>query len=171
MAKTTITIPAAPTIVVVGTPITARATITASMPYDGVSEFNKNPLGAASQNFISWLTINAFDNGDTPANMVSLDTGSAIPPNWTYPSTPSGTSDTITGLTIDGYDGRIYVSIGGEDPRVVTQMELEERLAARDVSAKSVVMIQCVGCRNEDHPYCSRICCSEAIKNSLEIKT
>ena len=35
---------------------------------------------------------------------------------------------------------------------------------------KSVVMIQCVGSRNEERPYCSRICCSVAIKNALKIK-
>ncbi len=34
----------------------------------------------------------------------------------------------------------------------------------------NVLMIQCVGSRDEDHPYCSRICCSQAIKNALEIK-
>jgi heterodisulfide reductase subunit A2 len=31
-------------------------------------------------------------------------------------------------------------------------------------------MIQCVGCRNEDRNYCSRICCSESIKNALKLK-
>ena len=31
-------------------------------------------------------------------------------------------------------------------------------------------MIQCVGSRNDEHPYCSRICCSMAIKNALAIK-
>jgi heterodisulfide reductase subunit A len=31
-------------------------------------------------------------------------------------------------------------------------------------------MIQCVGSRNDEHPYCSRICCSEAVKNALKIK-
>jgi heterodisulfide reductase subunit A len=31
-------------------------------------------------------------------------------------------------------------------------------------------MIQCVGSRDEERPYCSRICCSEAIKNALKIK-
>jgi len=32
------------------------------------------------------------------------------------------------------------------------------------------VMIQCVGCRNEDRNYCSRICCTHAIKNALKLK-
>ncbi len=32
-------------------------------------------------------------------------------------------------------------------------------------------MIQCVGSRDSERPYCSRVCCSEAIKNALKIKT
>ncbi len=31
-------------------------------------------------------------------------------------------------------------------------------------------MIQCVGCRNEERNYCSRLCCSESIKNALLLK-
>ena len=31
-------------------------------------------------------------------------------------------------------------------------------------------MIQCVGCRNEDRNYCSRVCCSHAVKNALRLK-
>jgi heterodisulfide reductase subunit A-like polyferredoxin len=36
--------------------------------------------------------------------------------------------------------------------------------------AKTVVMIQCVGSRDADHPYCSRVCCADAVKNALKIK-
>ena len=31
-------------------------------------------------------------------------------------------------------------------------------------------MIQCVGSRDEEHPYCSRICCTQAIKNARKLK-
>jgi len=58
----------------------------------------------------------------------------------------------------------------GQDPRVMTQLELESRLAQGAVSAKTVAMIQCVGSRDEERTYCSRICCSEAVKNALKIK-
>jgi len=61
----------------------------------------------------------------------------------------------------------------GEDDRVVTHLELEGRISEADekiVSAKSLVMIQCVGCRNEDRNYCSRLCCSESVKNALKLK-
>ncbi|OPX89199.1 MAG: putative glutamate synthase (NADPH) small subunit [Pelotomaculum sp. PtaB.Bin104] len=61
----------------------------------------------------------------------------------------------------------------GEDPRVMTHLELEEQIAAREekvINAGSIVMIQCVGCRNEDRNYCSRLCCSESVKNALKLK-
>ncbi len=58
----------------------------------------------------------------------------------------------------------------GVDERVLTQRELEEGLANGQFNAGTVAMIQCVGCRNEDRPYCSRICCSQAVKNALKIK-
>jgi len=61
----------------------------------------------------------------------------------------------------------------GEDERVMTQVELEDKIARADekvLNSQSVVMIQCVGCRNEDRNYCSRICCSESVKNALLLK-
>ncbi|MFH1807560.1 MAG: FAD-dependent oxidoreductase [Pseudomonadota bacterium] len=61
----------------------------------------------------------------------------------------------------------------GEDPRVLTQLELEQRLAdgAPELQqAQSLVMIQCVGCRNADHNYCARVCCGQAVKNALALK-
>ncbi|MHC4779114.1 MAG: CoB--CoM heterodisulfide reductase iron-sulfur subunit A family protein, partial [Planctomycetota bacterium] len=61
----------------------------------------------------------------------------------------------------------------GTDDRVLTQLELEERIAAGDqkvMHAESLVMIQCVGCRQEDRNYCARICCSQAVKNALKLK-
>jgi heterodisulfide reductase subunit A-like polyferredoxin len=59
----------------------------------------------------------------------------------------------------------------GEDPRVVTQLELGARLAEKGAGdLNEVVMIQCVGSRNEENPNCSRICCQSAIKNALHIK-
>ncbi len=58
-----------------------------------------------------------------------------------------------------------------ETDNVVTQMELTERIEEKGVKdLKQVVMIQCVGSRDEDHPNCSRVCCQSAIKNALHIK-
>jgi heterodisulfide reductase subunit A len=60
----------------------------------------------------------------------------------------------------------------GKSDRVLTQAELEKQLHEKTWSAKgqNIVMIQCVGSRNEKHPYCSRICCSMAVKNALAVK-
>jgi len=61
----------------------------------------------------------------------------------------------------------------GEDDRVLTQLELEEQITKGDeklINSRSLVMIQCVGCRQEDKNYCARICCSQAIKNALKLK-
>ena len=61
----------------------------------------------------------------------------------------------------------------GKDERVMTQLELGERIAREDETvtrAQSVVMIQCIGCRNEDRNYCSRVCCSHSVKNALKLK-
>jgi heterodisulfide reductase subunit A len=81
----------------------------------------------------------------------------------------------------------------GQSDRIVSQKELEEALAGikgqRDKgikgpaldpliprsldpsSLRSVVMIQCVGSREAERPYCSRICCTEAVKNALKLKS
>ncbi len=58
----------------------------------------------------------------------------------------------------------------GKDQRIVTQLELEKALSQGKIHPKNVVMIQCVGSRGEKVPYCSRICCTTAIKNALRIK-
>ncbi|KPL24476.1 MAG: hypothetical protein AMJ75_03675 [Phycisphaerae bacterium SM1_79] len=61
----------------------------------------------------------------------------------------------------------------GEDSRVITQRDLEEGIAHNHPELekiKSVVMIQCVGSREEQRPYCSRICCQQAIKNAISLK-
>ena len=86
--------------------------------------------------------------------------------------------------TID--HGVIIVATGGHEHRpemvlgnaikysdtVVTQRELEQRLAgkAKVKAPKSVVMVQCAGSRGDDLNYCSKVCCSHAVKNALKIK-
>ncbi len=69
-----------------------------------------------------------------------------------------------------GQEAKTEEYLYGQDARVVTQLELEEMLAASVEGLRSVVMIQCVGSRDEKRPYCSRVCCSQAIKNALKIK-
>ncbi|MFH1013544.1 MAG: FAD-dependent oxidoreductase [Thermoplasmatota archaeon] len=83
------------------------------------------------------------------------------------------------------HHGVILVTIGaeqyipnsfhyGKDPRVLIQSELEKKLSCLEPGnihdGEVFVMIQCVESRNDTRPYCSRICCMQALKNALKIK-
>ena len=78
---------------------------------------------------------------------------------------------TIIATGADEYKPTEYLY--GRNDRVLTQLELEEKITKREkevINSQSIVMIQCVGCRQEDRNYCSRICCTQAIKNALKLK-
>ena len=80
--------------------------------------------------------------------------------------------------------GAVIIATGGAEaesdayghgafPEVVTQKELEEGIAQNRIDPRqlnTVVMIQCVGSRVEPRNYCSRICCTAALKNALALK-
>jgi heterodisulfide reductase subunit A len=80
------------------------------------------------------------------------------------------------GAVIVATGGRPYEPkeyLYGQDDRILTQVEFSKRLLddpswARQL--KRIVMIQCVGSREPDFPYCSRVCCSAAVKNSIQLK-
>jgi heterodisulfide reductase subunit A len=78
----------------------------------------------------------------------------------------------VTLVTTGGREHRGTVYGLGSDPRIITQGDLEQMLAASD--PQSVVMLQCVGPWDQDGSeidfYCSRICCSVAAKNALRLK-
>ena len=76
-------------------------------------------------------------------------------------------------LAVGGSERQTELYLNGKHPGVLTQRQLEEKLAKKTLvtgDAPSIVMIQCVDSRNDAHPYCSRVCCSAAIKNALELK-
>jgi heterodisulfide reductase subunit A len=61
----------------------------------------------------------------------------------------------------------------GQNSKVITQLELTDRLGRGEISLPeqaTVAMIQCVEQRNTDRPYCSRVCCTSAVKNALELR-
>ncbi len=77
------------------------------------------------------------------------------------------------GAVIVATGGREYKPeeyLYGQNDRVMTQNELEKKLESGGLDAGTVVMVQCVGSRNEERPYCSRICCGQALKNALRLK-
>jgi heterodisulfide reductase subunit A len=61
----------------------------------------------------------------------------------------------------------------GDDPRILTSLDLDRKFMDQDPSLKemsSAVFIQCVGSREPERPYCSRVCCTHSIDNALELK-
>ena len=76
-------------------------------------------------------------------------------------------------LATGGTEYRPTEYLYGQSDKVVTQLELEEKIAGNSDEIgklKSVVMIQCVGSREEEHMYCSRICCTQAVSNAIRLK-
>jgi heterodisulfide reductase subunit A-like polyferredoxin len=71
-----------------------------------------------------------------------------------------------------GADETIPDGFGWGSEAVMTHMDLECRLREPDVPTglHGVVMIQCVGSRDENRPYCSRVCCGQALRNAIHIK-
>jgi len=88
--------------------------------------------------------------------------------------TASGVKKIDIGVIIVATGARAFVPEGlynYDGKRVVTQLEMETLLKdGLDPDIKNVVMIQCVGSRNKERPYCSRICCQTAVKNAMLIR-
>jgi heterodisulfide reductase subunit A len=91
---------------------------------------------------------------DTPAGAVTIDHGVAI-------------------LATGARESKPTEYLYGEHPAVVTHLEMDDLFRQEDLRIKraaDVVFIQCVGSRNEQRPYCSKVCCTHTIKSALELK-
>jgi heterodisulfide reductase subunit A len=90
--------------------------------------------------------------------------------------TPSGNSGDEYGAIIVATGGKEYKPkeyLYGSHEKVITQLELEELMEKNGPELKNInsaVVIHCVGSRNSERPYCSRVCCTQAVKNSLRLK-
>jgi len=62
----------------------------------------------------------------------------------------------------------------GNKGTVISQIDLEKMLLQNASSlkkAKKIIMLQCEGVRNEERPFCARVCCLTAVKNALILKS
>ncbi len=142
--------------------------------------FTHSPRGGDPQKLLR-ETVNAV----TLDERISVMTGTEVINVSGYTGQYGTTVKRADGSTLDLHHGAIVVATGargitthdylyGQHARVLTQRELEERISDPSFVDKlagcDFTMIQCVGSRDEAHPYCSRICCTQAIKNALAIK-
>ncbi len=61
----------------------------------------------------------------------------------------------------------------GQDPRILTALELDQAITAQDPrvsKAQTAVFIQCVGSREPERPYCSKVCCTHSVESALALK-
>jgi heterodisulfide reductase subunit A len=90
-----------------------------------------------------------------------------------FTTTLSNGEEINHGIVIVATGGKEHIPkdyLYGKDERVVTQLELEDMITTGDITAKTVVMINCVESRDDTKVYCSRVCCSESVKNALKLK-
>lgn len=94
--------------------------------------------------FVGNFTVKLQDGTEVPAGAVLFATGAAQynPTEYKY----------------------------GSDAKVKTLLEVEKALAEDKFKGKNVAFIQCIGSRNENVSYCSRVCCAGAIRNAIQIK-
>ncbi|MBI9083533.1 MAG: FAD-dependent oxidoreductase [Desulfobacterales bacterium] len=110
--------------------------------------------------------------------VVARTTGSVG--NFTTTLAPAGkdgpTAEVAHGVTVLATGGREYQPEAyqyGKHPDVLTHLDMDAALTQSDPRierANSVVFIQCVGSRNADRPYCSKICCTHSLKSALAVK-
>ncbi|MCG8401836.1 MAG: FAD-dependent oxidoreductase, partial [Firmicutes bacterium] len=78
------------------------------------------------------------------------------------------------GVTIIAIGGGEYAPneyLYGESDKVMTHLELGEAMAeGRVKDVGNVVLINCVGSREPERPYCSRVCCTKSITLALKLK-
>ncbi|MGV8073438.1 MAG: FAD-dependent oxidoreductase, partial [Syntrophobacteraceae bacterium] len=126
------------------------------------------------------LTDNLISRVKTHRN-ISLFTGAAVRKVTGGPGHFVGIIKQ-NGTEISGDFGAVIIATGGEPyrpteyfygqhPLVVTQLELEKRIfTGQGPIPDTTVMIQCVGSRTDDFPLCSRVCCSAAVKNAIQLR-
>ncbi len=79
----------------------------------------------------------------------------------------------VTVLACGGDPARPKEYLLGEHPGVCLWSDLEQRWMKDPASVetlRSVVFIQCVGSREPERPYCSKVCCTHTVKSAVQLK-
>ncbi len=76
-------------------------------------------------------------------------------------------------ITIGANESKPEEYFYGENKNVITHLDFETDFEENKKvykKLKNIVMIQCVGSRDEKRPYCSRVCCTQSVKNAIRLK-
>ncbi len=76
-------------------------------------------------------------------------------------------------LTTGGMEDKPDQYLYGQEPGVMTHLDMDAALREEDSrvkDAKAVVFVQCVNSRNDENPYCSKVCCTHSLKSAMALK-
>ena len=91
-------------------------------------------------------------------------------------ATPKGDRELEHGVTVMATGGHALAPeeyLYGQDPNIFTGLEVDKLIAEKDTriaKAQQAVFIQCVGSREPERPYCSRLCCTHSVESAIEMK-
>jgi heterodisulfide reductase subunit A2 len=76
-------------------------------------------------------------------------------------------------MATGGHEWEPDVYAYGQDKRIMTALELDQAIIGKEErisKAQTAVFIQCVGSREPQRPYCSRLCCTHSVESALTLK-
>jgi heterodisulfide reductase subunit A len=89
---------------------------------------------------------------------------------------PVGNLEVEHGVTILATGGRPYIPTEygyGQHAGIYLSADLDQAITSRDprvMQARQAMFIQCVGSREPERPYCSRVCCTRSLESALVLK-
>jgi heterodisulfide reductase subunit A len=104
------------------------------------------------------------------------ETGGFVGNFRTRLATPKGELEVAHGVTILATGGQAHIPTEygyGKHPDIYLSADLDEAIATRYprvVQGGQAVFIQCVGSREPERPYCSRVCCTRSLESALVLK-
>ncbi len=79
----------------------------------------------------------------------------------------------VTLIATGGQESKPTEYLYGQNDGVVTSLEFDGQLRENPelpAELESVAFIQCVGSREPERPYCSRLCCTHSVESAIKVK-
>ncbi|MFH2092958.1 MAG: FAD-dependent oxidoreductase [Pseudomonadota bacterium] len=118
---------------------------------DAISVYLDSQITATTGSMGNFVTRVAGNNGENP---ISIEHGAAI-------------------LATGGQEFKPDEYLYGKEAGVLTHLDMDAALREDSPviqKAKAIVFVQCVGSRNAENPYCSKVCCTHSLKSAIALK-
>jgi heterodisulfide reductase subunit A-like polyferredoxin len=121
-------------------------------------------------------TVQSHPNIEVMFNSSIKETSGFVGNFYTTIKTPQGEVQIEHGATVMATGGHPLTPeeyLYGQHPNILLAFDLDKAIAEKDprvAGAKQAVFIQCVGSREPQRPYCSRLCCTHSVESAIELK-